>query len=42
MMFITVGDERAGTIAELWPGGNLPPQIASLLRDLVWCDVLEQ
>lgn len=30
--------DHAGTVAQLWPGGDLPPTVAALLGDLVWCD----
>jgi hypothetical protein len=32
------GPTRAGTVAELYPGGELPRALSSLLNDLVWCD----
>jgi hypothetical protein len=35
---LTPGPTEAGTVAELYPSGNLPAALASLLRDLVWCD----
>jgi hypothetical protein len=32
------GPGQAGTVAQLWPGGDLPAAVAALLRDRVWCD----
>jgi hypothetical protein len=29
---------RAGSVAELWPSGELPPAVTRLVGDLVWCD----
>jgi hypothetical protein len=30
--------DHAGRAAQLWLGGDLPPAVAALLGDLVWCD----
>lgn len=30
--------DHAGTVAQLWLGGDLPPAVAALVGDLVWCD----
>jgi len=35
---IPCGPAEAGTVAELYPDGELPPVVAELLHDLVWCD----
>ena len=35
---LTPGTTEAGTVAELYPAGNLPAALVSLLHDLVWCD----
>lgn len=32
------GPDHAGTVAELYRTGELPPELARLLGDLVWCD----
>jgi hypothetical protein len=32
------GPNHAGTVAELYRTDELPPSLARLLRDLVWCD----
>jgi hypothetical protein len=39
---IPQGPDRAGTVAQLWPRGNYPPSVASLLQDKVWCDALPE
>ena len=35
---LTPGPPEAGTVAELYPAGELPADLVSLLHDLVWCD----
>ena len=35
---LTPGPTEAGTMAELYPAGDLPPGLARLLGDLLWCD----
>ena len=32
----------SGTVAELYPNGQLPPVLLGLLHDLVWCDVVNE
>ena len=39
-LHIPQGPDHAGTVAQLWPKGNYPPSVTSLLRDAVWCDTL--
>ena len=34
----TPGPTKAGIVAELYPTGELPADLVSLLHDLVWCD----
>ncbi|MGD1994948.1 MAG: hypothetical protein PVI59_17270, partial [Anaerolineae bacterium] len=35
---IVAGPTEAGTLDDLYPGGDLPPELVALLGDLVWCD----
>jgi hypothetical protein len=37
-LLIEDGPDRAGTIAELYAGRELPAVLVSLLNDKVWCD----
>jgi hypothetical protein len=36
------GPDQPGSIADLYGTGKLPPMLASMLNDLVWCEVTEQ
>jgi hypothetical protein len=32
------GPSEAGSLDDLYPGGDLPPEVENLLGDMVWCD----
>jgi hypothetical protein len=36
------GPGRPGSLADLYGAGPLPPMLATMLEDLVWCEVTEQ
>ena len=36
---LTPGPDKAGSVAELYPAGDLPPELAQLFAEtLTWCD----
>jgi hypothetical protein len=39
-ILIDNGPDHAGTVAELWPNGELPQVVASKPNDAVWCETL--
>jgi hypothetical protein len=37
-LLVPGGPNQTGSLADLYPDGNLPPRIVSFLTNLLWCD----